>query len=262
MGLLDRFRSAFSPWDGTSGRPPSGNGASSLHLSWPAPTGEWVAAESTIEVLRPPTVNKLYFWAMQVSFSDQGRRGGAGHIGLQWHFDHPDKTAVNWGGYGTSGNELSGSRSLLPSTVGNVNTRDFAWSAGRKYRLRVSLAPEPGPHGTQSWRGEISDVQTGERTHIRDLWAQGRALVDPMVWSEVFAGCDEPSVAVRWSQLTLTDAAGASVTADRASVNYQSINDGGCANTSSVVDGAGWVQTTNTERITPQGTMLVLAAQR
>ncbi|MBI2704953.1 MAG: hypothetical protein HYX32_06655 [Actinobacteria bacterium] len=260
MGFLDRVRSAFAPWDGTTGRPPSGNGASSFHLGWSAPAGPWVSAEVTLEVLEPPTVNKLYFWAMQVSFTDQGRQGGAGHIGLQWHFDHPGKTAVNWGGYGPDGRELAGSRSALPSTVGNVNTRDYRWHAARPYRLRVSRSDEAGPDGKQGWRGEVVDLSTGAATHIRDLWAQGTALADPMVWSEVFADCDEPSTTVRWSDFHLVDAVGAVASADRLSVNYQTLSDGGCTTTSSSVDERGWVQATNTERTTRQGTVLALRA--
>ena len=100
-------------WDGTSGQPPSGNGASSFHLGWavdpPPPGRAWVAAEAVLEVLVAPGVPALSFWALQVSFHERGRAGGAGHLGLQWHDGHPGSTAVNWGGYGPTGTELDGS---------------------------------------------------------------------------------------------------------------------------------------------------------
>ena len=104
MGLFDRLRSSVR-WTGATGRPRSGNGASSFHLFWDVPPGPWVEAAATLVVADPPTVPKLYFWALQVSFEDRGRGGGGAHLGLQWHAQHPGNTAVNWGGYGTNGQE-------------------------------------------------------------------------------------------------------------------------------------------------------------
>jgi len=255
MSFRASLRSALGRWDGTSGRPRSANGASSLHLGWPAPDGPWVTAEVTLEVLEAPSIPKLYFWAMQVSFTDRGRRGGAGHIGLQHHAHHPGSTALNWGGYTSAGGELSGSDSSLPSAAGNVNTRDYSWSPGRPYRLRVSSAGE-GPNGLSAWRGEVIDLTSGDRVHVRDLWAEGTTLSEPMVWSEVFADCDDPSTAVRWSDFRLGDAKGRTVTPDLVTVNYQRVSEGGCTRTNSSTDATGWVQTTNTERTTPQGSTL------
>jgi hypothetical protein len=259
MGFLDRIKElASGGWNGTAGRPPSGNGASSFHLNWSAPAGPWVVAESTIEIVTPPDVDKLFFWAMQVSFDRQGRHGGAGHIGLQWHPQHPGRTAVNWGGYGPSGSELKGSQSALPSRTGNVNTRDYRWSPGRPYRLRVSRSPEPGPGGRLGWRGEVIDVDEEVVTVVRDLWAEGTTLASPVVWSEVFADCDDPTVIVRWSDLRLTDEAGRTATVDEVRVNYQSLGDGGCATTDSrVAEGtAAFEQRTGVERVTRQGSTL------
>jgi len=76
------------------------------------------------------------------------------------------------------------------------------------------------------------------------------------MWSEVFARCDDPSVAVRWSDPSATTLDGATVRPDRLSTNYQTHADGGCANTDSSPDGVGIVQRTNTERATPTGAVL------
>ena len=61
-------RSAAARWDGTSGRPCSSNGASSLHLTWDVPAAPaddaWVVADAVLEVRSPPEVLALYFWAM------------------------------------------------------------------------------------------------------------------------------------------------------------------------------------------------------
>ena len=144
-------RSRRARWDGTSGRPRSSNGASSLHLGWdvPQPVADdpWVAADAVLEVRSPPEVLALYFWALQASFTDRGRHGGAGHLGLQWYPAHPGSTAVNWGGYGPDGRELDGSASTLPSATGNPNTRDYAWSPATPYGCASSGSTRIRPIG-------------------------------------------------------------------------------------------------------------------
>ncbi len=245
-------------------------------MFWDAPDGEWCAAEATIEILEPPTVPVLYFWALQVGFAGpDGTSGGGAHLGLQWFPPHPGSTAVNWGGYRPAGGELEGSRSPLPSAPGNPNTRDFTWVPRRPYRLAVRPAgPADGPgradgsgrdsrsgsgggsdRGT-AWRGEVTDLVTGTTTVVRDLWAPGDRIASPMVWSEVFAACDDPQVVVRWSDLAVVDRAGRRTAVDTVTVNYQSLADGGCVTTDARVDDAGFVQTTAVERSTPGGTQL------
>jgi len=260
--LSDLLAVGASSFDGTKGRPPSGNGASSFHLFWQHETRKWVAAEATIEVLEAPSVSELYFWAMQVNFHD-GRRGtGGGHIGPQWISIHPGGTAINWGGYGADGQELEGSVSSLPSRAGNVNTRDFVWEAQRPYRLRVAFAGPTPVAGRSAWRGEVIDLVTGTVVHIRDLYAPGDRLDSAMVWSEVFAPCDAPPVTVRWSDLALIDDAGHRSAVVAASVNYQSRADGGCVTTDITVDDTppapGFIQRSGTMRGTAQGTVLRL----
>ncbi|HNE38225.1 MAG TPA: hypothetical protein PKZ82_17065, partial [Microthrixaceae bacterium] len=112
-----------APAGRTHGDPPSANGASSLHLRWDLDDRPGCREVSvTLEVLQPPTVDRLYFWALQADFAtgDAGRRpAGGAHLGLQWHPQHPGSTAVNWGGYRPGGGELSGTVSALPSALGN-----------------------------------------------------------------------------------------------------------------------------------------------
>jgi len=81
-----------------------------------------------------------------------------------------------------------------------------------------------------------------------------------MVWSEVFADCDDPSVTVRWSNLRALDVAGATHDVRAVRVNYQRVADGGCANTTSQLDpgASGFLQITATARTTPQGARLQL----
>ncbi len=258
-------------WDGTSGRPRSSNAASSFHLTWQVPVAggrPWVAAEATLEVLVAPQVPALSFWALQASFTDRGREGGAGHLGLQWHPQHPGSTAVNWGGYDAGGRELSGSAATLPSALGNPNTRDLAWSAGVAYRLAIrrvepgdhpdSLAGPGPPEGATAWRGTVTDLASGATTVVRDLWAAGSALTAPVVWSEVFARCDDPPSVVRWHDLCLVDEDGRSTACDRVRVSYQSRADGGCVTTDVTTDEVGVVQTTGTSRRTPSGAVLAV----
>jgi hypothetical protein len=230
----------------TRGFPPSGNGASSFHLAWqlPASAGHLVAASVTLEVLTPPAVEHLYFWALQVGFPG----AGAAHLGLQWNHRHPGFGAVNWGGYAADGSLLTGTTSPLRSTPDDPNTRDYPWEAERAYRLRVQRV------GDGAWRGEVTDRFTGESTTVRDLMASAPFLGDPMVWSEVFARCDDPSVTVRWSEFEVVSESGDRFAPVALGVNYQSHAHGGCANTTSVLDDRGGVlQVTNAERHTPQG---------
>jgi hypothetical protein len=247
MGLDVAMRRWFGAGERTAGRPTSSNRASSFHLRWgglPAGT-RFVAVEAVLEVVEPPQVADLYFWALQVSFAEGGRRTGGGHLGLQWHPRHPGSTAVNWGGYAAAGGELDGSTSALPSALDNRNTRDLAWEPHRPYRLAVTRAGRPG-----HWTGWVDDLP------VRDLYGGGSELADLMVWSEVFARCDAPPVTVRWSDLLARDEAGTAHHPDRLTLSYQSVADGGCSNTDVIVspDGRSVDQRTSVVRTRATGT--------
>lgn len=239
------------------GLPPSPNGASSLHLWWELDAGEPLTeVVATVEVTEAPVVPRVYFWALQASFHDGRWAVGAGHLGLQWGVGRPPRRCVNWGGYHTGGSELDGREidgtgSRLPSALGDANTRDFPWEVGRPYLLRI----HPSPAGRGLWRGEVTDAD-GRVTVVRDLLCPGRHLVEPVVWSEVFARCDDPSVTVRWSRLEAVTASGRRVPASAAVAGYQRRDQGGCDNTTSAVDAAGWLQRTNTDRLHGTGARL------
>ncbi|UDY37799.1 hypothetical protein [Dermatobacter hominis] len=249
------------PGPRTTGDPPSANGASSLHLRWELPprAAPLRQVAVTLEVVAPPEVDRLYFWALQADFADpSGRPAGGAHLGLQWHPQHPGSTAVNWGGYDATGRELDGSGSDLPSALRNVNTRDMAWSPGRPYRLVIARHDDGA--GTV-WRGSVTGPD-GAVTVVRDLYPAADRIVGVVMWSEVFARCDHPSVGVRWSDPSAVTLEGDPVAPGRLSVNYQSHAQGGCANTDSRVDGAGVVQWTNAPRTTPQGAVLAVPDPR
>lgn len=241
----------------TVGDPPSANGASSLHLRWdldPGPSG-FREVSVTLEVLEAPQVDRLHFWALQADVADAaGRRRGGAHLGLQWHPGSPGCTAVNWGGYDAAGRELDGSRSELPSTLGNPNTCDLAWRGGVAYRLRIHRVDAGGG---LVWRGSVTEIGA-DPVDVRDLYLAGDRITGTVMWSEVFARCDHPSTSVRWSDPEAVTVDGETVRPHRVSVNYQSHADGGCANTTSVADDVGIVQRTNAERSTPQGAVLAV----
>lgn len=257
MPVWERLRRPGSDRGRTSGEPASANGASSLHLFWEAPPLPYVEASVILEVLQPPQVRRLYFWALQVSFTREARHRGGAHLGLQWNPGFPGATAANWGGYAPSevGGLLAGSESPLPSSRNDVNTRDFPWEAGRRYRLAVSRAAE-SPPGRYAWRGTITDLESGAESLIRDLYSDGPHLAAPMVWTEAFARCEQPTVAARWSEPQLVLAEGRVVRPHRVRVNYQSRRDGGCDNTTVIADELGIVQVTASERQTPPGATL------
>jgi hypothetical protein len=67
-------------------------------------------------------------------------------------------------------------------------------------------------------------------------------------------------VTVRWSEFEVVTDGGDPFAPTALVVNYQSHVDGGCANTTSVLDDRGGVlQITSTERATPQGAALPFA---
>jgi len=250
-------RGRGAPGERTRGDPGSAHGASSFHLSWQLDEADpLVEVTAVLEVVVPPAVGRLYFWALQVSFLDRDQARGAAHLGLQWHPGHPDSRAVNWGGYDESGGLLAGSTSALPSAPGNDNTRDYPWDPGRPYRLRISRVPAAPGH----WQGEVTDLGSGRATVVRQLAAGGDRLSSPMVWSEVFARCDDPSVTVRWSGLEATTAAGQTVVPTGLSVSYEAGEAGGCDNTTVATDDHGVLQITRTARSVPPGAVIGLCS--
>lgn len=229
-----------------------------MHLWWGLP-GRFVEVVATLEVVVPPSVPRLYFWALQVSFDDGRRHRGAAHLGLQAHPSHPRGTAVNWGGYrppADGGGELAGSASPLPSATNNPNTRDFGWAPHRPYRLRIFSPEAPDGPASRRWRGEVTDVSTGHQTVVRDLDVPAGALVQPVVWSEIFARCDHPSTTVRWSDLRARTADGREAAPNAVRVTYQARRAGGCDNTDAAGNGDGVLQVTNVPRRTRPDTTL------
>lgn len=220
----------------------------SFHLYWDlvSPARE-VAV--TLEVLEHPSVDRLYFWALQASFLDRSGSKGAGHLGLQWNPRFPDYKAVNWGGYDTDGAVLPGSGSSLPGTTGDPNTRDFPWRPGRRYSLRIFPSPEVG------WRGEVTDVETGVVTVVRDLHAGGDHLGRVMVWSELFCQCSDPRSVIGWSGPAAIGLSGEHLVPTAFRVNYQV---DGCFNTNVYSNGHRICQATASERDTPQGSLMIV----
>jgi hypothetical protein len=256
---------------GPSGRerPRSANGASSFHLWWVMPAGvgpepRLSEVSAVLEVVVPPRVKALYFWALQVELADSRGVWGYGHTGLQWNRRYPDGTAVNWGGYAGAdqgGVTLPGTASSLSGFPDDPNTLAYPWQPGRPYRIRVFRSPET----SEGWRVEVTDLAAGIVSVVRDLTpAPGRQTADPflggpLVWSEVFADCDDPSVTVRWSDLRALDAGGNVVRPEAVRVSYQAYEAGGCPNTNVMVDETGGIlQVTNTPRLAKDGTLLRL----
>lgn len=237
--------------------PPAAPTQSSFHLAWVVPPGPPITAvEATLVVDADPTVEKLYFWALQASFSDAATDFGGAHTGLQWNPRFPANRAVNWGGYHDrrfGGAVLDGTESALVSTPNDRNTRDYAWQPGRPYRFRIS-------HGSTAgfWRASVTDVPTGETIVIRELECRGDRLTHPLVWSEVFADCDDASVTVRWSDLTVERANGAVEQITTVETRYQAAADGGCLNTNSATEGTSFAQTTGTVRLNQAGVRIAV----
>jgi hypothetical protein len=221
------------------------------------------SVSAVLDVIEPPLVDRLHFWALQATFLDEmtGLIGGGAHLGLQHNPRHPGSKAVNWGGYAPEGGRvLEGSDSVLPGIPGDRNTRNFPWRAGREYRLAIERSPDLGPDrpgiGSDAWRGSVTDLFTGETTAVRDLYARGTLLTSPVVWTESFARCDHPGVAVRWSDLSAEAVDGSIVRPEAVRVSYQARAAGGCDNTTVEIAGAGIVQRTTATRTVRDGAVL------
>jgi len=270
VGRGPRETGPRGPSQRESGPRRSPNGASSFHLIWELPAGlgphpRLTEVSAVLEVLEPPREQALYFWALQVDLADDRGVWGGGHTGLQWNRRYPGGRAVNWGGYRApelGGQVLAGTVSSLPGFSDDPNTMTYAWEQGRPYRLRVYRSPDD----VGAWRAEVTDLESGVTSVIRDLLpdagrgVSGSHLTRPIVWSEVFADCEAPSVTVRWSDLRAVDEGGSVIGPAAVQVNYQASQDGGCSNTTVLADeGGGLLQVTNVPRLVEQGARLPLA---
>ena len=237
------------------GLPPSPNGASSFHVWWDVPDVPLASVSVILEVLKPPEVSRLAFFAIQASFWSPDRHEGGAHTGIQWNPRHPRNLAVNWGGYDHGGAILPGTESSLPSAPLDPNTRDFAWAPGARYRLtigpRTSDVRSPG-----RWPARIEGLDTGEDVVVRYLLCDGDHLRSPVVWSELFTRCDDPPIEVRWSEPSALSLDGEPVAVDRGRVTYQAYDAGGCTNTTVESDRVGIVQRSCCERRTAHDTFV------
>jgi hypothetical protein len=261
-----------SPFEEVVIGPGTGTGtASSFHAWWHKdPPIRYEEVSVTLEVVEQPTVDDLYYWAMQLDFTDASNVVlSGGHCGLQWIDGYPDYNAVNWGGYISDEgqtefgpglpSQLVGSTSSLPSAASNDNTRNYAWNEATEYRFRVFKVANQGgePANTTRWRCTITNLTTNVTTTIRDLYAYGDRIHGVAVWSEIFAGCNDPTATVRWSDFEAIEyGSGDSITIDEFYIWYQV---DGCENTNTYSDGSGGIgQRTNTTRTTPHDSYLNL----
>ncbi|MYB44979.1 MAG: ABC transporter ATP-binding protein [Acidimicrobiia bacterium] len=237
------------------GLPPSPNGASSFHVWWEVPDIPLASVSVILEVLKPPEVSRLAFFALQASFWSPTRHEGGAHTGIQWNPRHPRNLAVNWGGYDCDGAILPGTESSLPSTPLDPNTRDFAWAPVARYRLTIGPR-SPGVQGPSRWPARIEGLDTGEDVLVRYLLCGGDHLRAPIVWSELFTRCDDPPVEVRWSEPSALGLDGEPVPVDRGRVTYQAYDAGGCTNTTVEPDRVGIVQRSGCERRTAHDSLV------
>ena len=237
------------------GLPPSPNGASSFHVWWDVPDVPLASVSVILEVLKPPEVSRLAFFAIQASFWSPARHEGGAHTGIQWNPRHPRNLAVNWGGYDQRGAILPGTESSLPSTPHDPNTRDFSWTPGARYRLTIGPRT-PGVRHPSRWPARIEGLDTGEDVVVRHLLCDGDQLRSPLVWSELFARCDDPPIEVRWSEPSALGLDGEPVPVDRGRVTYQAYDAGGCTNTTVESDQVGIVQRSGCERRTAHDSLV------
>ena len=91
---------------------------------------------------------------------------------------------------------------------------------------------------------------------VRYLLCDGDHLRAPVVWSELFTRCDDPTIEVRWSEPAAIGPDGESIRVYRGRVTYQAYDAGGCTNTTVQADPVGIVQRSACERRTPHETVV------
>lgn len=74
-----------------------------------------------------------------------------------------------------------------------------------------------------------------------------------VVWSEVFAACDDPSVVVRWSRPSILAPDGRRIRPTGYEVSYQRFEEGGCTNSNVVVTADAIEQHTGAVRTVAHG---------
>jgi hypothetical protein len=239
---------AAAPGPGT--RFPKWKGVSAFHLWWQGLEGEELAEVSVgFEVLREPTADRTYFWAVQATFADGRRSYGAAHLGLQWYPRFDDNRAANWGGYASPPDQgvFDGTPPALPGFADDPNTRAYPWRSGVVYEFRIR-------RGERGWAGEVTDSSTGERVVLRELLAGGDRLRDVVVWAEVFAPCESSTTDVRWTDFAAVTASGERRRPTRVRLSLP--GDGNCPNNDVVVDDRGIRQITGAVRHVRDGMVL------
>ena len=229
--------------------------ASSFHLFWqlpaPARTARLVEVSAVLEVVTASDCPGAVLLGVAGRFSRWPRESGEGG------------TPVCSGTADTVGERRSiGAAMRLLGLAGRCcparcppfpvsKTIPIRWSIAGHLGCRTGFGsiapptpPERGGPRSPTWRLDRPTV-------IRDLWSgharrpgllsralsKARAQADavaeeagfltgPMVWSEIFAECDAPSVTVRWSEFQAVDETGAVWRPDAVSVNYQPGRDG------------------------------------
>jgi len=197
----------------------------------------------------------LVSFAIQGTFVKPG--GGSCHLGLQHHPRFPDRGAVNWEGYTAKGERLESSEPLLPSATQEKATRDFRWDKGVPYRLTIERGDER-PDDVFPWLGSITNLRTGDRDEIRQLFSRSPYIRGPVMYIESFGPCDGPRFEARWSNATAVSVDGGVRAVKSMRVDYQPHAAGGCTNTNARVEGNEFVQRAGQMRTTKAGSTIRL----
>ena len=135
-----------------------------------------VEVSAVSEVLQPPTVRRLYFWALQVTFSPRNARcarsPSPGCSGTA--LSGSDRGELGWVCACRHWRAAQGVGILASECLAMVPTPATSrWEPGRRYHLRCVAVPSPDtPANVHSWR-TITDLESGRDTRVRDLHTEG-----------------------------------------------------------------------------------------
>ena len=170
------------------------------------PTQPLLECSAVLEVVVPPSVPRLYFWALQASFSDgtPTPRRCPPRIAVEHQVPAVGRRPT---GADTprTGRCCRGPSPRCPSTRKDPNTRDYPWIAGHRYRLQ-----DRPQRRDQRRHGRLAG-----NDHPHRVGRRGQGARSPhqgaSTWSGRWCGrrCSPgasiPTTVVRWSDLRAID---------------------------------------------------------
>ena len=245
--------SAIGDSSGTrvTGQPTSPNGASSLHLIYPATVAVELAVTITVTTLATPP--DLVFWGMIPDLIDNAGNSASQAPTSASNTPPPTPTAGQSTGAATTPTPAPNSPDPPVPSPPPPTTPTPATTTGSPTGPTATVS---GPHPPVC--GEAKSPTPSPPPPLSSVTCpppEPPNSAAPSCSPKCFNVC-ETQVSARWTNLQFKLANATFSTPTSATTSSQEYADGGCTNTNAVTSGGGIVQTTATTRTNPAGTSL------